>query len=220
LNVNAPNYEDVAQIEELAKRAAGLICGLLAFSRQVIMTPKVVDLNTIIMDVEKLTTKVMGDAIECRIASQDSALPVLADVSQLKQVLLNLATNARDAMPKGGVFTVSTDRIMLDEEFVRIQGHGCPGLYALLTVSDTGSGINEEILQKIFNPFFTTKDVGKGTGLGLAVVYGIIKQHDGYINVDSVPGNGTTFRIYLPVISSTTSLTMPNTYLEPVTITL
>jgi PAS domain S-box-containing protein len=206
---NAPDYEDVLQIEELAKRAAGLTRGLLAFSRQEIIAPEVVDLNTIIMDIGKLTPAVMGDAIECKMTRQDSALPVLADVNQIKQVLLNLATNARDAMPEGGVFTVSTDRTMLDEEFVRIQGHGRPGLYALLTISDTGSGINEKILQKIFDPFFTTKDVGKGTGLGLAVVYGIIKQHEGYITVDSRPGNGATFRIYLPVVSSKTNVSLP-----------
>lgn len=211
LNEKTSNYEDIVKIEELAKRATRLTRGLLAFSRQEIMTPEIVDLNTIITDAEKLMTAVMGDTIECKIEKQDYALPVLADVSQVKQVLMNLATNARDAMPGGGVFTVSTERIMLDEEFIRIQGHGCPSLYALVTVSDTGSGMDDEILQKIFNPFFTTKDVGKGTGLGLAVVYGIIKQHDGYINVDSVPDNGATFRIYLPLISSTKSLTMPNT---------
>jgi PAS domain S-box-containing protein len=210
LNGNASNYEDIVQIEELAKRAAWLTRGLLTFSRQEIMTPEIVDLNTIIMEAENLMAEVMGDTIECKITKQDCALPVLADVCQLKQVLLNLATNARDAMPEGGVFTISTDRIMLDEEFIRIQGHGCPGLYAILTVSDTGSGINDEILQKIFNPFFTTKDVGKGTGLGLAAVYGIIKQHDGYINVDSVPDNGATFSIYLPLISSNKSAGIPS----------
>jgi signal transduction histidine kinase len=220
LDENARNYEDIVQIEELAKRAVELTRGLLAFSRQEIMTPRVADLNTVILNVEKLIAEVMGDTIECKMTAQDCALPVFADINQLKQVLLNLATNARDAMPEGGVFNVSADRIILDEEFVRIQGYGCPGLYALLTISDTGSGINEENLRKIFNPFFTTKDVGKGTGLGLAAVYGIIKQHDGYINVHSKPGNGTTFRIYLPVILSKINLTVPAPAPDPVNITL
>ena len=127
---------------------------------------------------------------------------VLADAHQLEQVLMNLATNARDAMPTGGTFTITAARTELDREFIAAHGYRHAGAYALITASDTGKGMDEKTRQKIFEPFFTTKEVGKGTGLGLAVVYGIIQQHDGYINVYSEPGSGTTFRIYLPVIAA------------------
>ena len=126
----------------------------------------------------------------------------MADPVQIEQVLMNLATNARDAMPKGGQLTISTDPIDIDPEFVREHGFGKEGEYALISVTDTGVGMDRETMEKIFEPFFTTKEVGKGTGLGLAMVYGIIKQHDGYINVYSEPGKGTTFRIYLPLIQA------------------
>ena len=126
----------------------------------------------------------------------------MADAGQMEQVLLNLATNARDAMPQGGRLTLETQLVELDDNFIRDHGYGEPGMFAVISVSDTGSGMEKETMAKIFEPFFTTKEVGKGTGLGLAMAYGIIKQHNGYINVYSEPEKGTTFRIYLPTIKA------------------
>ncbi len=128
----------------------------------------------------------------------------MADSTQIEQVLMNLATNARDAMPGGGTLIIKTDLASFDSEYIKLHGYGKPGNYALISVEDTGTGIDEKIRERIFEPFFTTKEVGKGTGLGLAMVYGIIKQHEGYINVYSVKNKGTTFKIYLPLIKSTT----------------
>jgi CheY-like chemotaxis protein len=126
----------------------------------------------------------------------------MADTAQIEQVLMNLVTNARDAMPRGGKLTIRTAATELEREFIDVHGFGAPGRYALLTFSDNGEGMNEKTRQRIFEPFFTTKEPGKGTGLGLAVSYGIIKQHNGFINCYSEPGTGTTFRIYLPLITA------------------
>jgi len=126
----------------------------------------------------------------------------MADSTQIDQILMNLATNAQDVMPKGGSFIIRTDRVEINLEYIKAYDYGKPGSYALLSVEDTGTGMDEKVREKIFEPFFTTKEVGKGTGLGLAMVYGIVKQHDGYINVYSEPGSGTTFKIFLPLIQS------------------
>jgi CheY-like chemotaxis protein len=138
----------------------------------------------------------------------------MADAGQIEQVLLNLATNARDAMPNGGHLTLDTQRVELDDTFIRSHGYGEPGMFTVISVSDTGSGMDKETMAKIFEPFFTTKEVEKGTGLGLAMVYGIIKQHNGYINVYSEPGSGTTFRLYLPAIESMEEV-LVKTEIEP-----
>lgn len=191
---------NIENMLEAAERAAHLTKELLIFSRKQVSDRKPADLNEIIKRVAKFLRRVIGEDISLTVSPYSAALPVLADSHQMEQALMNLATNARDAMPEGGVFTIQAEKVNLNEDFTKAHGYGKPGAYALLTVSDTGYGMDEKTRQRIFEPFFTTKEVGKGTGLGLAVVYGIIKQHDGFINVYSEPGKGTTFRIYLPLI--------------------
>jgi len=195
-----PLRHNIESMLEAADRAARLTRELLLFSRKQPTDKKPVDLNLVVAKVEKFLRKVIGEDIMYNTVIHEAPLPVLADEHQLEQVLMNLATNARDSMPKGGTLTVATENILFDSEFVSANSYLVPGPYALITVSDTGEGMDEATRQRIFEPFFTTKEVGKGTGLGLAVTYGIIKQHDGYINVYSEPGGGATFRIYLPLI--------------------
>jgi PAS domain S-box-containing protein len=190
----------VTHILNSAERAANLTQSLLAFSRRQIINPKPVNLNEIIKVLEKLLSRLIGEDIELSTILSDKDLTVMADSTQIEQVLMNLATNARDAMPDGGSLTISTELVELDNEFIKAHGYGRSGFYALISVSDTGEGIDERTKDRIFEPFFTTKEVGKGTGLGLAMVYGIIKQHEGCINVYSGPDKGTTFKIYLPLI--------------------
>lgn len=194
-----PARSHVEQILTLADRAANLTQSLLAFSRKQIMNPKPVDMNEIIRRVQKLLSRLIGEDITLETLLTEENVKVMADSGQIEQVLMNLATNARDAMPEGGALILRTDVITMDKEFIRRYGYGTPGTYVRISVSDTGSGMDEATMKRIFDPFFTTKEVGKGTGLGLSIVYGIIKQHNGYINVYSEPGKGTTFRIYLPL---------------------
>jgi len=198
-NPQRPNIEHML---EASARAAHLTQDLLLFSRKQISERKPVDLNVIIRSVEKFLVRVIGEDVECRSTLNSAAMTVLGDAHQLEQVLMNFATNARDAMSTGGTFTITTDRAMINEEFISVNGYGKPGTYVLTTISDTGKGMDAATREHIFDPFFTTKEVGKGTGLGLAVVYGIIKQHEGFVHVYSEPGQGTTFKIYLPLISS------------------
>ena len=186
-----------------AERAANLTHSLLAFSRKHAINLKAVMVNDIIDKAEKLLSRLVREDIELRVVTGRDCI-VRADSVQIEQIMMNLVTNARDAMPEGGLLLISTERVVLDEDFVRTHGYGEPGTYVLISVSDTGLGMDEKIRERIFDPFFTTKDTGKGTGLGLAIVYGIIKQHNGYINVHSEPGKGTTFKIYLPVITGDT----------------
>lgn len=193
---------NIENILEAADRAARLTKELLLFSRKQPINRKPVDLNLVVAKVEKFLRKVIGEDIAYNTLIHEEQIAVFADDHQLEQVLMNLAANARDAMPKGGTLTVATEKILMENALVSATGCPTPGTYALMTVSDTGVGMDETTRQRIFEPFFTTKDVGKGTGLGLAVTYGIIKQHDGFINVYSEPGEGTTFRIYLPLIHS------------------
>jgi PAS domain S-box-containing protein len=202
LSHDDPLRHHVEQILASAERAAHLTHSLLAFSRKQIVNPVPVDLNEIIRRVGKLLTRLIGEEIELKTRITDAYLTVMADSIQIEQVLMNLCTNARDAMPNGGLLLIETEMVEVGEEFIRIHGYGKPGMYALLTVSDTGVGMDKKTRDRIFDPFFTTKEVGKGTGLGLAMVYGIIKQHNGYINVYSDPGKGTNFKIYLPLSAS------------------
>jgi PAS domain S-box-containing protein len=197
-----PFRRNIEHMLEGCDRAAHLTKDLLIFSRKDVTEKKPVDLNEIISNVEKFLVRVIGEDINFRMTLYSEPIVVYGDSHQLEQVLMNLATNARDAMAKGGDLVISSEHIILDNDFATIHGYGKPGRYALLTISDSGEGMDKETSDKIFEPFFTTKEVGKGTGLGLAVVYGIIKQHDGFINVYSEPGTGTTFKIYLPIILS------------------
>jgi CheY-like chemotaxis protein len=197
-----PNRQNIENMLEASDRAAYLTKDLLLFSRKQEIDKKPLDLNGIIRKLEKFLARIIGEDISFHTGLHDSELLVLADTHQLEQVLMNLTTNARDAMLKGGTFTLTTGQVRLDEQFIALHGYGRSEMYALMTVSDTGTGMDEETLTRIYEPFYTTKEVGKGTGLGLAVVYGIVTQHEGYINAYSEPGIGTTFRIYLPLLSS------------------
>ncbi len=194
------NYN--TQILNSAERAANLTRALLTFSRKQIISPKPVNINDLINGITRLLNRLIGEDIELITHLSDKDLTIMADSTQIEQVLMNLATNARDAMPGGGTLIIKTDLVVFDDEYIKIHGYGKPGNFALISVEDTGSGIDEKIKERIFEPFFTTKEVGKGTGLGLAMVYGIIKQHEGYINVYSVKDKGTTFKIYLPLIKT------------------
>jgi CheY-like chemotaxis protein len=191
----------VKQIKTATENAASLTSSLLTFSRKQKMKPVVMDLNDAVKKMGEFLRRIIGEDIEFRTILTDNHLNVMIDVGQIEQVLMNIVSNARDAMPGGGLLTINTELIKIDTEFIHSHGYGKHGDYAVISISDTGTGIDEKTKEKIFEPFFTTKEVNKGTGLGLAIAYGIIKQHDGYINVDSAPGKGTHFRIYLPLTS-------------------
>ena len=197
-----PLRRNVDQILASAEKAANLTQRLLAFSRKQLIEPRPVNLNESIKDVEKLLTRLIREDIEIKVKLSREDIIVMADSGQIEQALMNLATNARDAMPDGGVLTIATESVELNREFFKANDHERPGRYALLSVTDTGIGMDEKTRERVFDPFFTTKEVGKGTGLGLSMVYGIIKQHEGYIDVSSKPGKGTTFRIYLRLTES------------------
>ena len=189
----------IQKIGEAAEQGSKLTHGLLAYSRKKSEPSTPVDLNQLILKVQDFFWRVIGERIQKTLILSEQQLVVLADSSQLEQVLVNLATNARDAMHDGGMLTMKTEQTKIDRSFCRMHGYGEPGQYALITVEDSGVGMPKEIQQKIFDPFFTTKDTGKGTGLGLAMAWGIVKQHKGYILVDSTPGEGSRFKIYLPL---------------------
>ncbi len=197
-----PLRQHMGEIISASERAAKLTHSLLAFSRRQISNPVPTDLNDVVRDVEKLLRRLIGEDIELRIVLPEEPLTVMADPGQIGQVLMNLATNGRDAMPEGGIFTIHADVQEMKEEVARLHGLSEPGVYAVLRVSDTGTGMDDATRQRIFEPFFTTKALGRGTGLGLAMVYSIIKQHRGNINCYSEPDVGTTFTIYLPLSSS------------------
>ncbi|MGD0212381.1 MAG: PAS domain S-box protein [Terriglobales bacterium] len=185
-------------IKKAVERGAALTRQLLTFSRSSAVQPRILDLNERLKDVSKLLRPMMGDDVEILIVSKSPAAVVEADPGQLDQIVVNLAVNARDAMPKGGKFILETRSEQFDEAFAEQRQNMAPGKYVLLAVSDTGSGMDDATVSRIFEPFFTTKEMGKGTGLGLSTVYGIVKQSAGHILVYSEPGHGTTFKIYLP----------------------
>lgn len=193
----------VNPIMSSAERASHLTQGLLAFSRKQVIEPRHVDLNEIIRKVQNLLHRLLGEDVEIHITYTGRPVTIFADVGQMEQILLNLATNARDAMREGGLLSITTDTtVFTDDDASESAYEKKPGKYAVISVSDTGEGMSKETINHIFEPFFTTKEVGKGTGLGLSIVYGIIKQHNGYINVYSEPGTGTTFRIYFPLVKA------------------
>lgn len=196
--------ERFARIREQADRAAALTRELLAFARRQVLQPRTVDLNAITSSLASFLDKVIGKDIEFKVVTVplDS---VKADATQIEQVLMNLCLNARDAMPKGGRLLIETEMVELDDSYCRFYPYVTPGRYAVLSVSDTGVGMEAETRERIFEPFFTTKEHGKGSGMGLATVYGIVKQHGGFIHVYSEPGQGSLFRVYLPVAAAATS---------------
>lgn len=202
MGADDPKRENLNHVIAAGNRAAELTKSLLAFSRKQIMNPQPVDVNQIIGKAKKFMTRIISEDIKFTVSFKKEVLIVNADSGQIEQVLVNLVTNARDAMPNGGRLTIETDAVDFDDHYINSHGFGEPGSYAEMTVSDTGSGIDSVTVKKIFEPFFTTKEVGKGTGLGLSIVYGIIKQHNGYVNVYSEPDSGTIFKIYLPLIKA------------------
>jgi signal transduction histidine kinase len=189
--------ERFQKIREQAQRAARLTAQLLAFARRQLLQPRKVNLNISVREELSLLERVIGADIEVKVHADPDLQVTLADPAQIEQVIMNLCLNARDAMPAGGRLIIETRNVEIGDEFCRGHTYGRPGAYVLLTVSDTGVGMDADTIEHIFEPFFTTKEMGRGTGLGLATVYGIVKQHGGFIYVYSEPGKGTSFRVYL-----------------------
>ena len=196
LGPNDPRRQDAEEIQRATERAASLTHQLLAFSRRQVLQPRVLDVNTVVADMDKMLRRLIGEDVELRTVLTEGLPPVLADPGQLEQVILNLSVNARDAMPDGGKRTIEPRAVELDADYAGVHGLA-PGTYVMMAVSDTGAGMNRETQLRIFEPFFTTKT--HGTGLGLATVYGIVEQSEGHVAVYSELGRGTTFKVYLPV---------------------
>jgi two-component system cell cycle sensor histidine kinase/response regulator CckA len=201
-----PSYEYADEIEKASQRAVSLTRQLLAFSRQQVLEPVILNLNTLLSDMEKMLPRLIGEDIHLNLNLDPAIGQVKADPGQIEQVVMNLAVNARDAMPDGGKLTIQTANVELDSAFAREHQGSIPGQYVMLAVADTGTGMDPETQAQIFEPFFTTKDRDKGTGLGLATVYGVVKQSSGYISVESEVGKGASFKIYLPRIEQPITL--------------
>lgn len=197
-----PARQDIQRLMDTVNRAAELVKHLLAFARRQTLAPQIVNLNRLLDDLNPILTRLLGKQVQLQVLTDPHLKTVRTDPAQLEQAILNLAINARDAMPSGGTVTIQTANVMLDETYTQSHPDVSPGEYVMLAVSDTGTGIEQEHMEHIFEPFYTTKGE-RGTGLGLAVVYGVVKQSGGHIEVESQPGKGTTFRIYLPSASET-----------------
>lgn len=202
LGADDPRRKSAAQIEKSADFAAALTRQLLTFSRKQVIEPQVLNPNTVVLDVERMLRRLIGEDIEFCTVLDPAAGNIKADPGQIEQVIMNLAVNARDAMPAGGKLTVTTANTSLDENYLKNFPDLSPGDYVMLAVTDTGTGMSEEVKAHLFEPFFTTKPAGKGTGLGLATCFGIVKQNTGHINLYSELGRGTTFKIYFPRVQS------------------
>jgi signal transduction histidine kinase len=205
LDPTDPGRNNLDEVNKACERAAGLIRQLLAFSRKQVLKPEVLNLNAIVSEMSQMIGPLVGEDVELIVELDPELGRVKADSGQIEQIIANLAVNAKDAMPSGGMLCLNTSNMVLDEAIARNFELVKAGPYVLLTVSDTGHGMDPETVRHIFEPFFTTKEVGKGTGLGLSTVYGIVKQSGGFVSVDSEVGRGTTFRIYLPQVEEEVS---------------
>jgi PAS domain S-box-containing protein len=216
LRGNPEHFAAIDEIRKAGERAAGLTRQLLAFSRKQVLETRVLDLNEIVQRIEEMLTRLIGEDIQVRMKLDPALGPVRADAGQIEQVIMNLAVNARDAMPRGGQISVETANVDLAESYTQTHLPVQPGPYVMLAISDNGVGMDAATRERIFEPFYTTKEKGQGTGLGLSTVYGIVKQSTGYIWVYSEPGRGTSFKVYLPRVQlSAESLTTPESALVP-----
>jgi CheY-like chemotaxis protein len=197
-----PRHADIAEVQKAGVRAAGLTRQLLAFSRKQVIEPTVFDLNGLLTDVRRMLERVIGEDVKIDVRPSATPAMIKADRGQIEQVILNLAVNARDAMPHGGRLTLETDTVELDELYATQHFAVTPGTYVALSVSDTGAGMSAEVQRRLFEPFFTTKPQGKGTGLGLATIHGIVSRCGGSVHVYSEVGTGSVFKVYVPAVNA------------------
>jgi len=210
-SLDPDSAKSLKQISAASERAAGFIRHLLMFSRKQVYRTKILDLNTVLHNLEYMLPRMLGEHIVLEVRCGPDLPRIAADIAMVEQIVMNLVVNARDAMPKGGKLLIETSAVEIDSLYVKLHPEAHPGRFTCLSVTDTGCGMERSVLQRIFEPFFTTKEVGKGTGLGLATVYGIVKQHHGWIEVQSKVGVGTNFKVFFPVAGETSHLATGST---------